>query len=375
MENQSDYTEIVEEIAQVFESKEQDAPLTRLFKSLLERLRGGQKARDEPLTGGFKSLGNGLWVGWYSNNFEDYQKEWFPSKATDEFIARVDRKEVDAPELYFWHYPYRFGAAKAIARIALDGSPQSPSFTVAVGTYDDTPAAKAFEKAMSNKVYPMSHGFHYAPAFKQDGAYHYYNTFEVSPLPPHAPANPYTLFEDGKAMPILDEAKRKEFVSLLGEDFVKDMEAKAETRAKEIAATGVATKEMTMIDTEARTQLEALNKQMADLTEAVKAKMPKADDEDDDAKKKKADADGAFKKEVSDAIKQLATSQSQLAQNFKDFLDLTPRRASKSADTLVPAEDAALQELQKGATGKKSNEEMVFHAAFGSVLGGLQNGS
>jgi hypothetical protein len=346
--------------------------------SLRERLLNllGIKARDEPPTqSGFKNVGDHQWIGWYSNNFEDLQGEYFPARATDDFIARVDRKEVAMPELYFWHIPYRFGEVKSLARISLDDSPTSPSFTIAVGVYDDTPIARAFEKAMGKREYPMSHGFYYAPAAKKDGAYNYYDTFEVSPLPPHAPANPFTLFEDGKAMPILDANKRQEFANLLGEDFTKEIEKRAETRLKELQDKGIAHKEITLVDTDARTRLDTLQKSIEDLSEQVKAAMKKpADDEDEegDDKKKKPDF-GAMKKEYDDKVDVLAKSVDALASQFKQYMELTPRRASKSVDTLVPETDPALVELQKGATGAKSNEEQVYAAAFGGILKGANN--
>jgi hypothetical protein len=342
--------------------------------SLKERLLAlvGIKARDEPaLKSGFKNFGDHQWIGWFSNNFEDLQGEYFPVKATDEFIARVDRKEVPMPELYFWHVPIRFGEAKSIARVSLDDSPTSPSFTVAVGVYDDTPMARAFEKSMGKREYPMSHGFNYAPIAKVKGAYHYYDTFEVSPLPPYAPANPFTLFEDGKAMPILDDKKRQEFISILGEDFTKEIELRAETNLKAMKEQGIGYKEIPLVDTIARDQLAALTKQMTELTAAVAEKAkPPMDEEDDAKKKKKTEDEDTFKKEVSDAIKTLASSQKALADNFKTFLDMTPRRASKSSETFVPEDDPALVELKQGATGNKSNEDLIMNGAFGFMKSG-----
>lgn len=175
-------------------------------------------------------------------------------------------------------------------------------------------------------------------------------------------------------MPLIGEDKRKEFIRLLGDDFVKEIETKAETRAKELQAAGVDYKDFKMIDTEARAQLDALSKQMTELTAAVAEKAkPPVDEDDEDAKKKKDDADSAFKKEVSEAIVTLAKSQTQMAQNLKNYIDLTPnnsRRASKSSETLVPDDDPALKELAQGATGEKSNEDKIFNAAFGFMKTG-----
>jgi len=381
---QHELIEVLESIEDFMEGKETGSAekSTRVenvsaldrVKELFNKLRG-VKARDEPPTqSGFKNVGDHQWIGWYSNNFEDLQGEYFPARAKDDFIARVDRKEVAMPELYFWHIPYRFGEVKSLARVSLDDSPTSPSFTIAVGIYDDTPIARAFEKAMGKREYPMSHGFYYAPAAKKDGAYNYYDTFEVSPLPPHAPANPFTLFEDGKAMPILDAKKRQEFANLLGEDFTKEIEKRAETRLKEIEDKGIAHKEMQLVDTDARTRLDTLQKSIEDLSEQVKAAMKKpADDEEEDAKKKPDF--GAMKKEYDDKVDVLAKSVNTLAAQFKEYMEFTPRRASKSVDTLVPETDPALVELKQGATGEKSNEDKVFNAAFGAIFKGANNGA
>lgn len=340
----------------------------------------GIKARDEPFTQGFKAIGNGKWVAVWSNNFEDLEGEYFPAKSTDAYIARLDAKEIGMPELYYWHIPYSYGKAKTVARVAADDSPNAPSISIAAGVFYETPIAKAFEKAtLKAQGLKMSHGFMYPPDARIDGVYHYYDTFEISVLPPYAAANPYTLFGDD-TMPVVSPEKQKELEALLGKDFAAEVVTKAEHRAKELQEQGVGYKGMSFIDTEAREQLATLTKEVTALTETIKAKMP-MEDEEGDAKKKKAETDDAeYKKEVSAAITTLAKSQTQLTQNMKqiaEFLDLTPRgRASKSADTLVPPDDAALQELQKGMSGQKSNEEKVFNAAFGSIFnGGLGNGA
>jgi hypothetical protein len=338
--------------------------------SLKERLLAlvGIKARDEPFTAGFKALGNGKWIAIWSNNFEDQEREYFPAAATDAYIARLDAKEIDMPELYFWHVAYPFGRAKSIARIAADQRPISPSVSIAVGDFYETPIAKAFEQATlkSQKQYKMSHGYFYPENALINGVYHYYDTFELSVLPPYAAANPYTLFGD-ETMPVVSPEKQKELEALLGKDFAAEVVTKAEQRAKELKEQGVGYKDLTLIDTEARAQLDALTKQITELSTAVaeKAKMPMEDEMDEDGKKKKkADEEDAYKKEVSDAIKVLATSQKALADNFKAFLDMTPRRASKAFETLVPDDDPALKELAQGATGNKSNEEKIMNAAF-----------
>lgn len=343
--------------------------------SLRERLLNllGIKARDEPFPAqGFKSLGDGKWVGWYSNNFQDREDELFPNHAIDAFIARADSKSIDMPTLRYWHVPHELGKAKALARFALNDSPNAPSLIFAYGEYDDTRIARTFEKGVlrnskQGRVYQMSHGFYYPERAKQNGEYHAFDTFELSVLPDYAAANPYTLFGD-MTMPVLDDNKRKELVGILGEDLVTEFEHKADARLKELKDTGVKHKEFTLVDTEAREQLTELGKSITELTEQVKAAMkpPVDDDEEEAAKKKKADD---AKKETDTAISALSKQVTDLTKEVKGFLELTPRRASKATETVVPADDPALQELAAGAAGEKSNEDKVFAGAFGWMPG------
>lgn len=341
--------------------------------SLKERLLAmvGIKARDEPFEAGFKAIGNGKWVAVWSNNFEDLEGEYFPAKSTDAYIARLDSKQIDMPELYFWHILHSYGKAKTVARVASDDSPNAPSISIAAGVFYDDPISQAFEKAtLKSKGFKMSHGFMYPSQARIDGVYHYYDTFEISVLPPYAAANPYTLFGDD-TMPHVTPDKHKELEALLGKELAAEVVTKAEQRAKELQEKGVGYKDMAFIDTEARAQLDALKQQMSELTTAVNEKAkPPVDEEDDAKKKKKTDDEDAFKKEVSEAIKTLASSQKQLGENFKTFLDMTPRRASKASDTLVDPEDPALKELEQGALGKKSNEDLIMNGAFGFMKSG-----
>lgn len=365
------YSEVQEELMEVLEGLAEKKP------SLKERLLAllGIKARDEPaLDSGFKALGNGKWVGIWSNNFEDLDGEYFPARATDAYIARLDAKEIDMPELYYWHIPYSYGKAKTVMRVATDDSPNAPSISIAAGVFYDNPIAKTFEKAtLKAQGNKMSHGFMYPPDARINGVYHYYDTFEISALPPYAAANPYTLFGD-ETMPTVSPEKRKELEALLGTEYAAEVVTKAEQRAKELAEKGIGYKEMTIpaVDSEARAKLDTLEKSIAELSENVKAalKKPADDEEEEDGKKKKPDF-GAMKKEYDDKVDVLTKSVNELSAQVKGFLDLTPRRATKDQATLVPADDAALIELQKGATGEKSNEDKIFAGAFGGILPGF----
>lgn len=364
--NKDDLIDVLEEIAS--EEKEAKPSLKDRLLTLL-----GIKARDEPLTQGFKALGDGKWLAVWSNNFEDREGEYFPNRATDAYIARLDAKEIPMPELWFWHTKYSFGQAKSVVRIAADDSLNAPSLSIAVGEFYDTPIAKAFEQATlkSKQAYKMSHGYLFPPAARVDGVYHYYDTFEISVLPAYAAANPYTLFGD-ETMPTVSPEKQKELEALLGKEYAAEVVTKAEQRAKELADKGVGYKEMPIpaVDDEARAKLDTLQKSIEALTEQVKAVVKKVDDDEEegDDKKKKPDF-GAMKKEYDDKVDTLAKSVNTLATEFNKFMELTPRRASKATETVVPADDPALQELAKGAAGEKSNEDKVFAGAFGWMPG------
>lgn len=368
--NKDELIDTLEEIA----ADEKDAK-----PSLRERLLNllGIKARDEPqIESGFKALGNGKWLAYYSNNFQDREGEYFTNRASDAYIARLDSKQIEMPELEFWHTRYPFGRAKSITRIAADDSANPPSIMVAVGEFYETPIAKAFEQATlkSKKAYKMSHGYLFPSKARIDGVYHYYDTFEISVLPDYAAANPYTLFGD-ETMPTVSPEKHKELEALLGKEYAAEVVTRAEQRAKELADKGVGYKEMAIpaVDAQAREQLVELGKSITELTEQVKAAMkPPVDDEDEAAKKKKADE---AKKEIDTTISALSKQVSDLGTSFKEYLELTPRRASKSADTLVAADDPALLELKQGATGEKSNEDKVYAAAFGGIMKAGNNGA
>ena len=99
---------------------------------------------------GIKVVGD-YWFARYSNAFEDREGEFFPVKAIDAFIDRVDVGVVPMPELWVWHTPIVIGKAKAIARIGL--------FVVAAGTFANNPLGQAAKAYLSKHKGKNSHGF------------------------------------------------------------------------------------------------------------------------------------------------------------------------------------------------------------------------
>lgn len=193
-------------------------------------------ARNTPLfsvQSGFKDLDNGHWLAWWTNNFEDKEGELFTEKAIDDYIARVDGGEVPMPELWFWHMNFtKHGQAKQLARLG--------HFALAVGDYDDTPAAKSFRRyyQKNQNELGVSHGYYYPEWALQDGAYHVFNTFEISPLPSKSKAaNSHASFMEVKEMELTQE-KRAALVGILGEDGLKTLLAAAESQGKDKEAAG-----------------------------------------------------------------------------------------------------------------------------------------
>lgn len=213
---------------------------------------------------GIKVVGNN-WFARYSNAFQDREKEFFPIKAIDRYVERVDTGVIPAPELWIWHTPIVVGKAKTVARIE--------KFVVAVGTFDDTPAGAAAKAYLSTRKAKLSHGFVFDKDSFKDNAYWDYNTFEISILPFErgVEANAYTNIEV-KDM-ALSKEKEQFFVDMFGEETAKSLIANTNKASKALEDAGV---------------------QFKDFTNVGDMKKPPADDdkpdddENEEAKKKKA---------------------------------------------------------------------------------------
>lgn len=320
-------------------------------KSLIQQFVDGLKsllkspAKDKEVTTevGFKVIGN-RWIATYSNNFEDLDGEYFPEVASKAFIERLDNKEIDMPSLRFWHIPVDLGDADAVAMI--------DHFMIATGEFRKDKLSQAWRDyfASTKKRHQVSHGFRYPQGAKQNNAFWYYNTFEISPLPIGEAANPYTEFELGVSdMGELDAKKRKELEAVLPPDLVDEMVQRLGERSKELKEAGVSFKEkptLQVIDEAARNDIASVKSSVDSLAEQietlVKALTP-ADKakEAEDAKEEKRLSD--FKKEVADLVES----------RMKSFMDLTPRKARNDPATEVPATHEHVKNLVEGQENGK----------------------
>lgn len=184
---------------------------------------------------GFKLINDGRqWVAWYSNAVMDLQAEYFPMKATDAYIARVDRKQIEKPGLWWFHVlGTKHGSAEWLGRIGL--------LTLGIGTFDDSTIANSFKAYYRDHNMELSHGFWYDPAKFKGGAYNYYNTFEISTLPPGQAANPYTVFE---VFDHMQPEKLKALAAIIGDHEAELIATQTATASKALLDAGVQFKAM-----------------------------------------------------------------------------------------------------------------------------------
>ena len=215
----------------------------------------------EPFTG-FKAVGN-RWFAVWSNNFVDRDGELFTAKALDDYVARVDSGKTPMPELWFWHMSIRAGKAAVVARHG--------HMMIAAGTFDDTPTGRAFRDfyATTKMRFGVSHGFLYPRGAKQNGTYHHFTTFEISPLPQSAAANQFTEFVGGKTM--VTPEKRALLDEMFGKKRADELLREAERAGEEVKSAGVAYKETTLEDVQARADIAALSADVKELVTALKA--------------------------------------------------------------------------------------------------------
>lgn len=285
---------------------------------------------------GFKAYGD-RWCAWWTNNFKDRDGEYFTAKAIDDYIARVDVGVVPMPELWTWHLPgTKHGQADWMARIG--------HYCLASGTFDDTEAGRAAQKAYSRQRQPfaMSHGFTFDVTKKEAGVFHQFNTFEISTLPPKAAANPYTVYEEADIM--LTPEKVKHLETLFGKDVAAQIIADTEAKSKAIEDLNVEFKEFVdMTPSDADASKEAIAHVEADLKTLI------PDIIGDSAEGVRASmlvgrAVKALEAKHGAELEALKTTVAAQQEQIKQLLEahsLRPRSASQSSDTLL--EDDAMK--------------------------------
>ncbi len=290
----------------------------RIWARISERL--GRKEAGEGETS-FKVVGN-HWLAIWSNDFKDREGEIFTRKAIDEYIARVDTGIVPKPELWDSHIPgTRSGQAEFVGR--------HEHFVIALGTFDDTPkgqAAKAYYQKHA-KEQGISHGYKFRPSQRDGGAYHAFNTFEISPLQRGVEANRFTSLEGIKEM-ALTEQKKKRVFDIFGKEVGAQILADLDEKGKALEDLNVEFKEFAVVtETPAPEDEDALSK-------ALKELVPDLIEADAD----NAQANLKMAKVVAQQQTDLSAIKASL-QKIEAFISQTPKRASKAAETEIDPDD------------------------------------
>lgn len=222
----------VEEMALPTDGKGLVNTIRQVVKSMLNPV--------EPAFQVFKTKdGKKGWIARFSGKFIDREGEILADKAHDEYVERVQKGQVEPPELWMWHARgTKHGQAITVWK--------SGGFVLAAGLFDETDEAeRAFNYYQKNRgKIKLSHMFHYPKNAKQNGVYYAYNTVEITTLPDGAEAFPYTSFEEVEAM-ALPDAARSMIQDALGPDAVRRAEAadnKAAGDTKTLEGQGVASK-------------------------------------------------------------------------------------------------------------------------------------
>lgn len=107
---------------------------------------------DVPQTWFVKESGTPRWMGVWSNNFQDTQREVLKASAHREYVDYVN-KSGDFPELWLWHIPFL-----PIGQSDFIEFDEQTGMAVASGTFHDEFAFLAKEMADSGQAWQMSHG-------------------------------------------------------------------------------------------------------------------------------------------------------------------------------------------------------------------------
>lgn len=315
-------------------------------RSFVERIKDlfPKKQIDESFSV-FKGVdGEWHWHAVFTNNFEDREGEILTEKAHDNYIGRLDMGLVPMPVLMAWHTPgTEHGEADVIWRDA--------HLVHAVGHFDDTPIAQKAIKFYQKNVgkIKMSHGFT-APEWAFDGT-HYddYNTIEITTLPPHAAANPYTSFEELLTMQKeRSEEKSRYLTEVVGKENLAIIDSKSGEVNKALEELQLQYKDHSTVviaplsdavTTEATKAVsELITDNITMLSEVIRLTQVQA--------KSLIDKDAqiaALKTEKDTQVSQLQADIEQL----KTIVNAPPGRASQSMSTFVSKEDAPADALPK----------------------------
>lgn len=309
---------------------------------------------------GFKMRGN-QWVAWYTNAYKDRDGEWFATKAIESDIATMWKAQ-QFPELWYWHINgTKHGQATWVGMIG--------RYAVAIGEFDNTPAAKAFKRHYQKQPHQLSHGFRYDPKDKKNGVYYKYHTFEISPLPAGKEANELTTFaiKSGENTMKLSKEQFESLASIVGVDDAIKMVGQGYNATKEadehLSYKAAAPDEEKPADEKAG-DYKAMEARMSKMESMMQKLMKKMDMGGDDEEAKPAKKEAAQPEDISEQFKAMEAKQAEFAafmqaqqeraktvQGFT-FADILADYQSKSVVAAQPQVPLAVQKGVKALTGQ-----------------------
>lgn len=331
-------------------------------KGLLNVIKGLFGKPDALPVQGFKLLDDSdefEWMAWYTNNFEDREKQIIAEHAIADYVERVEKGLDPYPELWYFHTPgTKHGQATKLFQL--------DHFALALGTFDSGPVADGFKSHYQKDTSKLgvSHGFLYPTNMLVDGVYHAFTTFEISPLPMDKAANQFTSFERTKSMPITD-AQKQEVTAILGAELAGQLLAAAATQGKDVEASGTNFKGATsMEDSEARQMIGDLQTQVKDLTAAVQELVTEPDSEPEPEADPASEADPAAVPELASVVEELTQGMDAMKAMIAN-LSTMGAPASKASQTELP-DDSAMAAWLKEQNAKQNDTPSLIAQLSGS---------
>lgn len=333
-----------------------------LGKAVMDYIKSLFKPSEDTLfdaPSGFKMRGN-QWTAWYTNAYQDRDKEYFATKAIEQDVAYMWQNQ-QFPELWYWHIKgTKHGQATWVGMIG--------RYAVAIGEFDNTPAAKQFKKHYKEKSHNLSHGFRYAPEDKKNGVYYKYHTFEISPLPAGKEANELTTFaiKSGETSTMkLSKEQFQELASIVGVDDAIKMVGQGYNATKEAdehlsyKAAKPAEDEEKPVDEKAGDYkaMEARMSKMESMMQKLMKKMDMGGDDEEKPAKKEADTAASEELKALQAkqaeFEQFMQAQQQKAQSMQGytFADILAEYEAKNKAEQAPQVPLAVQKGVKALTG------------------------
>lgn len=193
---------------------------------------------DSPFIVQKDKAGQWRWFARASNKWRDldHPPEILSEAAHKDYVNWVDATGA-YPDLWLWHTPgTKVGKA--------DWVDYSEGFLHFSGTFDEGKEAVALNLQATAEL-GVSHGFKYVHSDESQGIIGWYRTFEVSPLPRSAAANPWTTMEviQKELGMAFDSKKRAFLVAQLGEEETARRENDTKAAATALAEAGVESKQ------------------------------------------------------------------------------------------------------------------------------------